>query len=135
MENRKTAGAFQLLLTILTLVFLTLFICSQIFSTISLPEIQWGSGILTVFTVFYFMSGGFYYIELSKADDHFEIKFYNSFPFSRQFKMYRIPIAAFIKYDISGSKLFKRKLILYQMSSSQMAKYPPIYISAMSKKR
>ncbi len=134
MNNRKTAGSIQLLLTLLTLLFFAAFICSQIVTVMMMPEIQWGSGILTILTLFYFMTGGFYYFELEKADDQVEVKFYNSFPFNRSFKMYKIPVSAFIKFETTGAKLYKKRLFLYQMSANQMAKYPPIYISSLSKK-
>ncbi|MCW3787184.1 hypothetical protein [Plebeiibacterium sediminum] len=134
MDNRKTAGSIQLLLTLIALLFLAAFICSQVVPVMMTPEIKWGSGILTALAFYYFMTGGFYYIELNNADDHLEVKFYNTFPFNRSFKMYKIPISAFIKYETTGSKFYKRKLFLYQMSANQMAKYPPIYISALSKK-
>ncbi len=134
MNNRKTAGSIQLILTLFTLLFLAAFICSQIIAVMMTPEIQWGSGLLTVLTLFYFMTGGFYYIELEKVDDHIEVKFYNSFPFNRSFKMYKIPVSAFIKFETTGGKLYKKRLFLYQMSANQMAKYPPIYITSLSKK-
>ncbi len=134
MNNRKTAGGIQLTLTLIALLFLASFICSQVISVMMTTEIQWGSGIATALIFYYFMTGGFYYIELDNIDDHLEIKFYNSFPFNRSFKMYKIPVKAFVKYETSGSKLYKRKLFLFQKSANQMAKYPPIYISALSKK-
>lgn len=133
MNNRKTAGRIQLALTFLIIVSSTIWILSITLSALFLPWLQWCSATLTVITLLYFITGGFYYIELSKPDDHFEIRFYNSFPFSREFKMLRIPISAFIKFDIEGSALFKRKLILYQMSANQMAKYPSILITAFTK--
>ncbi len=134
MNNRKTAGSIQLLLTFVSLLSLASFICSQVISVMMTPEIQWSTGILTIVVFYYFMTGGFYYLELDKVDDSLEVKFYNSFPFNRSFKMYKIPISSFIKYDTSGNKFYKKKLYLYQMSASQLAKYPPIYISALSKK-
>ncbi len=134
MNNRKTAGSIQLKLTFLALLFLAGFICSQVISVMMTSTIQWSTGILTIATFYYFMTGGFYYIELEKVDDTFEIKFYNSFPFNRSFKMYKIPISSFIKYDTTGNRIYKKKLHLYQMSASQLAKYPPIFISALSKK-
>lgn len=108
--------------------------CSLTIAELTITALQWGSGILVALVVYLFMYGGYFYIELTKVDDHFEIKFYNTFPFSREFKMFRIPISAFVKYEIKGSKFYRRKLVLFQMSSSQMAKYPPILISALSQK-
>ncbi len=134
MNNRKTASGIQLFFTIMAIALTAIWVCTLTIYTLSIPWLQWSSGLLALFVLYYFAAGGFYYIELTKPDDHFEIKFYNIFPFSREFKMYRIPITAFIKYETQGLKLFKRKLILYQMSSSQMAKYPPIMISALSDK-
>ncbi len=134
MNNRKTAGSIQLKLTFLSLSLLAAFICSQLISIMMTTTIQWGTGILTISTIYYFMTAGFYYIEIEKVDDTFEIKFYNTFPFNRSFKMYKIPISSFIKYNTTGNRFYKKKLHLYQMSASQLAKYPPIYISALNKK-
>ncbi|TLX76147.1 hypothetical protein E9993_08010 [Labilibacter sediminis] len=134
MNNRKTAGKIQLALTALVIISLAFWICTITIAQLSLVWLQWTSGVFVVLLFLYFMQGGFYYIELVKVDDHFEVKFYNTFPFSREFKMYRIPISAFIKYEISGSKFYRRKLLLFQMSASQLAKYPPIFFTAISNK-
>lgn len=134
MNNRKTAGKIQLILTLLIILFTALWVCSIMINVLFVSWLQWGSGGAAVMLLLYFMGGGFYYVELSKPDDHFEIKFYNSFPFSREFKMYRVPVSAFIKYEMDGWLLYRRKLFLFQMSASQMAKYPPIYMTAFSGK-
>lgn len=134
MNNRKTAGKIQLTLTLLIILFTAFWICSIMINVLFINWIQWGSGGVAVVLLLYFMGGGFYYVELSKSDDHFEIKFYNSFPFSREFKMYRVPVSAFIKYEIGGLHFYRRKLFLFQMSASQLAKYPPIYVTAFSRK-
>jgi len=134
MNNRRHAGHIQLAFTFAIICILTLWICSISIEILKIASLQWTSGIVALFIFFYFSSGGFYYIELEKPDDHFEIKFYNSFPFSREFKMFRIPINSFIKYEVSGSKVFRRKLTLFQMSASQLAKYPPIFITSFSRK-
>jgi hypothetical protein len=134
MNNRKTAAKVQLIFTLLVIVFTGLWICTITINILSHTALQLTFGGLALLTFIYFMTGGFYYFEIDQPDDHFEVKFYNTFPFSREFKMYRIPINAFIKYEIVGNKLYKRKLMLFQMSANQMAKYPPIYISAFSEK-
>lgn len=134
MNNRKTAGKIQLGLTLLVIALLTFWICTITISSLFIGVLQWVSGMVCILVLLYFILGGFYYVELLRPDDHFEIRFYNAFPFSREFKMYRIPVSAFIKYEIQGSFIFKRKLFLFQMSASQMAKYPPIFITALSHK-
>ncbi len=133
MNNRLTAGKIQLVFTMLVVVFAGAWICSITIKAIMFDWLQWSSGLLALVSLVLFMFGGYYYVEISKPDDHFEIKFYNIFPFSREFKMYRIPISAFIKYEVHGASFFRRKLLLFQMSASQLAKYPPIYITACSK--
>jgi len=134
MNNRRTAGTIQLIFTMLVILGTVFWVCTITFDLLDRAWLQWASGVVVVLALIYFVSGGFYYLELVKPDDHFEIKFYNIFPFSREFKMYRIPISAFIKSEIVGSKFYKRKLLLYQMSANQMAKYPPIYITALLQK-
>ncbi len=134
MNNRKTAGSIQLILTLIVIAFLCLFICSITIEILKINWLQWFSGCMVFISAIYFITGGFYYIELDKIEDHFEIKYYNTFPFAREFKMFRIPLQAFIKYEISGNKYFRRKLRLFQMSASQVAKYPPIYITALSQR-
>ena len=134
MNNRNTAGKIQLAFTFLLIVFLALYICSLTVSQLMITWVQWSSAGITALILYLFMYGGYFYIEVSKNNDHFEIRFYNVFPFSRQFKMFQIPIATFIKYEISGAKYFRRRLFLYQMSASQMAKYPPVFVSAFSLK-
>jgi hypothetical protein len=134
MNNRETAAKIQLIFTLLVIIFTGLWVCTITIDSLSHTALQLTFGGFALFILIYFMTGGFYYFEIDLPDDHFEVKFYNTFPFSREFKMYRIPIKAFIKYDIIGPKLYKRKLILFQMASNQMAKYPPIFISAFSEK-
>ncbi len=134
MNNRKTAGKIQLTLTFVVIILSALFICSLTIDALNLIWLHWTSGLLSLLTAIYFIFGGFYYIETEITDDAFEIKYYNTFPFSRSFKMFRIPILSFIKYEITGNKHFKRKLFIYQMTAGQMAKYPPVFITALSKK-
>ncbi len=132
MNNKKTAGRIQLLFTLSIILLSCLLICSITIEALEISFIQWGSGILAIFLLIFFIAGGYYYIELSAGEEFIEIKFYNIFPFAREFKMYRIPVSAFIKYEIKGNRFYKQKLIMYQMSSSQLAKYPPVYIAAFS---
>ena len=134
MNNRKTAGKIQLIFTGLVLLLVGLWTCSLTVEVLKLTWLQWSSGVLAALVVYWFMSGGFFYFEIDIADKHIEVKFYNSFPFTREFQMFRIPVSSFIKYEIEGSGLYRRRLILFQMSASQLAKYPPIYITAFSKK-
>ncbi len=132
MNNRNTAGKIQLMFTLLVLLFTALFICSLVIPELAMMWLQLSSGILMGVVLYLFMYGGYYYFDIEKQDGHFFIKFYNTFPFSREFKMFQVPISSFIKYEIEGSEFYRRKLLLFQMSSSQMAKYPPIFISAFS---
>ncbi len=132
MNNKKTAGRIQLLFTLGIILLSCLLICSITIEALEISVIQWGSGILAILLLIFFIAGGYYYIELSAEKEFIEIKFYNIFPFAREFKMYRIPVSSFIKYEIKGSRFYKQKLIMYQMSSSQLAKYPPVYIAAFS---
>ncbi len=134
MNNKKTAGRIQLILTLTVIIFGSLYVCSLTIDILEKTWLQWTSGFLVLLSVFYFIFGGFYYIETEKSNDSFNIKYYNIFPFFRAFKMFKIPIKSFIKYEIAGSKYFKRKLFLFQSSSNQIAKYPPVYITAFSKK-
>ncbi|WP_430935412.1 hypothetical protein [Saccharicrinis sp. 156] len=134
MNNRKTAGSFQLIFTFGIIIFAALFVCSLTIDVLMHIWLQWTSGFIAALIVYFFVYGGYYYFEIDKVDDHFEVRFYNSFPFGRDFKMFRVPITAFIKYEINGNKFYRKKLLLYQMSSSQLAKYPPIYITAFSSK-
>ena len=134
MNNRKTAGKIQLMFTVLVILLAALWVCSLTIDVFKLTWLQWISGMVTALVISWFMYGGYFYFEIDNVDQHIEVKFYNTFPFSREFKMFRIPVSAFIKYEIEGSKLFRRRLILFQMSASQLAKYPPILISAFSSK-
>lgn len=133
MNNFRNAGKVQLIFTFIIICFVGLWVCSITIETLKQPILQWATGIFTIITFLFFSSGGFYYFEIKNTDDAIEVKFYNSFPFAREFKMYRIPIKLFIKYEISEQTIFRRKLRLYQMSSSQLAKFPPIYITAFSR--
>ncbi len=134
MNNRITAGRIQLIFTFLVIVLVALFVCSLTISLLSITWLQWMCGILTGVVLYFFMYGGYFYFEIAKQDDHFEVKFYNIFPFSREFKMYRVPVSAFVRYEIAGNFLYRTKLFLFQLSASQMAKYPPIFITAFSVK-
>ncbi|WP_282038912.1 hypothetical protein [Saccharicrinis aurantiacus] len=135
MNNRKTAGKIQLVLTLVIIGLLALWICSITMQSLaSIENLQSISMLLLIVVVLYFLLGGFYYVELEHEDDVINVKFYNSFPFSREFKMYRIPVSALISYEITGNAFFQQKLVLFQMTSNQASKYPPIYITAMSAK-
>ncbi len=132
MNNRKTAGRLQLLLTLLVLGFLALWICSLTIRTLMSNVYQYSFGILLLLSLLYFMLAGIYYVEIDLEEDVLNFKFYNAFPFSREFKMYRIPKAAFVKFELSGMLFFRRKMTLFQMTSNQLSKYPPILITAFS---
>lgn len=132
MNNRKTASKIQLIFTLLIVSLTALWVCSLTVRDLMLPALQWSSGVLDAIVLYVFMYGGYFYFDIGQNDDAIEIKYYNTFPFSREFKMYRIPISAYVKYETEGMKFFKRKLYLFQMSASQLAKYPPIFISAFS---
>ncbi len=134
MNNRKTAGAIQLTLTFTVIILSAVFICSLTVDALNYIWLHWTSGLLSLISVIYFIFGGFYYLEIEISEDSLEIKYYNTFPFSRSFKMFRIPIHSFVKYEISGNKYFKRKLFLFQITAGQLAKYPPVYITALSEK-
>lgn len=133
MNNRLTAGRIQLILTLFVLAFLATWVCSLTIRLFMFTWLQWISAALFAITLLGFMYGGYFYIEVEEKDKHIELKFYNSFPFSREFKMFRIPVSAFVKYQIEGSRLFRRKLYLFQKQGGQMAKYPPIMVTAFSK--
>lgn len=135
MNNRKTAGKIQLTLTLLIIALLALWICSITMESLAAIEnLQSLSMVMLIIAVVYFIFGGFYYVEIEEEEDVINAKFYNSFPFSREFKMYRIPVSALISYEVTGSAFFQHKLVLFQMTSNQASKYPPIYITAMSAK-
>ncbi|SMO33871.1 hypothetical protein SAMN06265379_101130 [Saccharicrinis carchari] len=133
MNNRITAGRIQLIFTFFVLAFLALWVCSLTIQLLMLTWLQWTSALLFALTVYCFMYGGYFYFEILEKDKHIEIKYYNSFPFSREFKMFRIPVSAFVKYQIQGSLFFRRKLFVFQKQGAQMAKYPPIMVSAFSR--
>lgn len=133
MNNRITAGRIQLIFTFFVLAFLALWVCSLTIKVLMITWLQWSSAIAFALTVYGFMYGGYFYFDLEEKDKHIELKFYNTFPFTRQFKMFRIPISSFVKYEIDGSEYYKRKLFLYQKQGKQMAKYPPIMVTAFSK--
>ncbi len=134
MNNRKTAGRIQLVLTILILLFLALWISTLTLFSFGSSVYQYGSGILFFGILFYFMMGGMYYVEVEQDNGMVHFKFYNSFPFSREFKMYQIPQSAFVKIELSGLKWFRRKMTLFQTTSNQLSKYPPILITAFTQK-
>ena len=133
MNNRNTAGRVQLIFTFFVLAFLAFWVCSLTIVELMLTWLQWSSAILFGLTIYGFMYGGYFYFDIEEKDKHIEVKFYNTFPFTREFKMFRIPVSSFVKYQIEGSKFYRRKLILFQKQGPQMAKYPPIMVSAFSK--
>ena len=134
MDNRKTGGKIQLRFTFIILAFLALWICTLSIVELRIGWLQWATGVTALTFFFWFWFGGFFYIDLSVEDKVILLKFYNCFPFAREFKMYNIPVAAFEKHTVTGLDVFKRTLTIYQRSSGKMAKYPPIYITAFNKK-
>ncbi|GAF03586.1 hypothetical protein [Saccharicrinis fermentans] len=133
MNNKKTASNIQMIFTFLVVLLIALFLCSLTVELLTYAWLQWISGIVMIGAIVTFMSGGYFYCEMNTSGDDVEVKFYNVFPFGREYKMFRIPIAALVKYEIKGNRFYRRKLVLFQTSSGQLTRYPPIFIAAFSK--
>jgi hypothetical protein len=80
--------------------------------------------------------GGYFFILLEiKEEKELMVKYYNLFPARRKFRAYKIPLQQFhhheIKYKAGGLTSW---LILYQEMQGGIAKYPPVGLSAATKK-
>jgi hypothetical protein len=93
------------------------------------------SGIIAGAALFFYV-GGYYFLQIEvKEDKELMVKYYNLFPAGRKFRAFKIPLQQLhhheIEYKTGGLTPW---LILYQNMKGGIAKYPPLGLSATTKK-
>jgi hypothetical protein len=93
------------------------------------------AGIIAGIALFFRM-GGYYFIQVEvKEDKELMVKYYNLFPAGRKFRAFKIPLQQLHHHEIeykTGS--LTSWLILYQKMQGGIAKFPPVGLSAATKK-
>jgi len=90
-----------------------------------------------IFAVIYFFLKNYNYLSFNINDGKYIFKYYSLKPFSfnSAHKQIEIPIDTFKKYEIKRSLMgIKEDIILYQRVNTKVAKYPPISLTALTKK-
>jgi len=84
----------------------------------------------------WFYLGGYYYISLEIDNNRdLMVKHYNLFPMGRKFQAFRIPLKQYHHHEIqSKTGGLMRQLVLFQKMQGGIAKYPPLGLSAVTKK-
>ncbi|TRX70855.1 hypothetical protein [Carboxylicivirga sp. M1479] len=88
---------------------------------------------LVVIIVLYYI-GGFCYVEFMGNDSKLEVKYYNLFPFWREYKRIVLPIERLKSMKVrAGLGILGRGLSIYGRISGRLAMFPTVGLSALSK--
>lgn len=74
-----------------------------------------------------------HFFSIQKVKNILEIRFYNPHPFFSNYRMIKIPLEEFNGYEIHRT-IFGPRIIFKIKKGKRQGKYPPISISAVSKK-
>jgi len=73
------------------------------------------------------------YIYITDESGKLTVKFYSLMPFAKKHKSMEIPLPSFSKYSVESTFFgLKKTLILYQKMQGNIAKYPPLSVSALN---
>ena len=134
-DNKLNAGKIRLAYLSIPFLFV-------LFLAVSL-SLEWFDGFKYLFIVaglffliiFFIRSFHFKYVKFFYEKGKLNFKFHGLGPLGKEFKIIELSVNKFYKFEIEYSFFdLKRNIILYQKLKGKIAKYPPISLSAMSRK-
>jgi hypothetical protein len=140
-DNKKTTiriYLWKMVQAIITVVFLIGIMVSGWFEkdVLGIPKYQWVIFVALFYLFLVLLSGmrRLNYFYFSDEGDKILVRYYPIRPLVQKKKAVQIPKIGLAGYDITGSVLgFKKVLILQQKVKGKVATYPPIGITALKK--
>ncbi|MBN2742857.1 MAG: hypothetical protein JXR39_03080 [Marinilabiliaceae bacterium] len=128
-KTRETGLWFSLIITFFTITFLA----SILIEKAQVWWLQIPAAALVVIAILFYRFGGFHYIRAEFNNQNIEIKFYNSFPYGRKFRMIKVTPSQITRMKIKkGCCGIGKGLVLYQKTNKNEARYPFIGLSALN---
>nr|WP_319401443.1 hypothetical protein [uncultured Carboxylicivirga sp.] len=135
-NNKKQVGSRSIWLTLLVLIALGL--VAGYYLLVDNRDTNWEFGLwaFLVVTLLFFYFGGFYYVEANLTAEKIDIKYYNLFPFGRQYKRILVPTDKVKKIKVkNGLGNLGRKLVIEGVIQGRYALFPSVGLSACNKEQ
>ncbi len=135
-NNKKQVGSWSLYLALLVLIALGAISVNYLLFDVRnqiLDIALWGFLVLSV-VLFYF--GGFNYVDLALSAEKVDIKYYNLFPFGRQYNRILVPTDKIKKIKMNrGLGVIGRKLAIEGIIQGRHALFPSVGLAACTKQQ
>ncbi|MCU4175699.1 hypothetical protein [Carboxylicivirga sp. N1Y90] len=130
-NNKKQVSPVGLLLSF---IFLSAVVCIGLYYLIldeRIQSLEIGAWIYLLLSGLVFYFGGFCYVEVEASEQRIDVKYYNLFPFGRQYKRILLPVDKIKKIKLAkGIGPIGRRLVISGVVNGRLALFPSVGLGA-----